>query len=574
VLSGTQIKITWGTATDNPGGGVTGYNVERCQGASCTYVYTAYSNERTFTNNNLTSGVAYTYNVSAFDGAGNVGGARSVTATTFDVVAPSAPGSLNAVTASGSQINLNWSASTDNVGVSGYRIERCAGAGCGNFAEFATTGSTSYSVGSLASATSYSFRVRAYDAVPLNGGYSPTASATTQDNTPPSAPASLSATAASGTQINLSWSAASDNVGVVEYFVESCQGGGCGNFALLTTTSSTSYNVTSLSPATSYSYRVRARDAFPNYGGYSPTSSATTIDTVTPSTPTGLTATAISETRIDLTWAASSDNVAVVGYQVERCQGGGCSNYAPIATPTGAAFSDTGLSASTTYRYRVLARDGLPNWSDPSNIAIATTLDTQSPSAPTGLNATPASAAQIDLTWAASTDNVGVAGYAVQRCQGVGCSNFAQIATPGGTSFSDSGLSATTTYRYQVLARDAVPNWSSPSTIAAATTPAMPDTQAPSVPSGVTLTAAPGQLLLSWNASTDNVAVIEYRIERCQVGATCPAYAEIGGSVTTNYTDASGVATNNYMYRVRARDAVPNYSGYSNTPSAVTPACD
>jgi chitodextrinase len=574
VLSGTSIKITWGTATDNPGGGVTGYNVQRCQSASCTYVYTAFSNERTFTNNSLTSGVTYTYNVSAFDGAGNVGDARSVNATTLDVVAPSAPSGLNATTASGSQIDLSWPASTDNVGVSGYRIERCAGAGCGNFAEIATTGSTSYSATLLASATSYSFRVRAYDAVSLNSGYSPTASRTTHDVTPPSAPASLTANAASGTQINLIWSAASDNVGVVEYFVESCQGGGCGNFAPLVTTSSTSHNATGLSPATSYRYRVRARDAFPNYGGYSPTASETTVDTVAPSQPSGLTATAISETRIDLAWFASTDNVGVFGYQVERCQGGGCSNYAPIATPTGAAFSDTGLSASTTYRYRVLARDALPNWSSPSAIAIETTLDTQAPSAPAGLTAMAASAAQVDLSWTASTDNVGVTGYAVQRCQGAGCSSFSQIATPGGTSFSDSGLSPTTTYRYQVVARDALPNWSSPSNIATALTPALPDTQAPSTPSALVLTAIPGQLLLSWNASTDNVSVIEYRVERCQVGTSCPTYSDIGGSATTTFADSTAVAPNSFMYRVRARDAVPNYSGYSNAPTAVAPACD
>ena len=56
------------------------------------------------------------------------------------------------------------------------------------------------------------------------------------------------------------------------------------------------------------------------------------------------------------------------------------------------------------------------------------------------MTATPCRATQINLSWTASTDNVGVTGYRVERCQGAGCTNFAQIATPTGTTFSDTGL--------------------------------------------------------------------------------------------------------------------------------------
>jgi chitodextrinase len=424
---------------------------------------------------------------------------------------------------------------------------------------------------------SYSFRVRAYDAATNNSGYSNTASATTTDITAPSAPASLTASAASGTQINLNWSAASDNVGVAAYDLEYCQGGGCSNFGALTSTGSTSFNATGLTPATSYNFRVRARDVVPNYGGYSPTASATTHDSVAPSIPGSLTASVISHARVDLSWFASTDNVAVTGYSLERCQGAGCSSYAQIATPAGASFSDTGVSESTSYRYRVLARDAVPNWSSPSNIAIANTPaapDTQVPTAPSGLNATAESSAQINLSWSASTDNVGVTGYAVQRCQGAGCTGFSQIATPSGTTFSDSGLSPSTAYRYQVLARDAVPNWSGASNIASGTTPAPPDTQAPSAPTGLQLAAGPNKVVLSWSPSTDNVAVIEYRVERCEVASGCLSYSDLGGTSTANYTDATAVGLTSYRYRVRARDAVPNYSGYSSTSDAIAASCD
>ncbi len=98
--------------------------------------------------------------------------------------------------------------------------------------------------------------------------------------------------------------------------------------------------------------------------------------------------------------------------------------------------------------------------------------DTTPPTAPTNLTATAASAAQINLSWTASTDNVGVTGYKVERCSGASCSNFAQIATPTATTFNDTGLTASTSYSYRVRATDATNNLSSFSSTATTSTPA------------------------------------------------------------------------------------------------------
>ena len=81
--------------------------------------------------------------------------------------------------------------------------------------------------------------------------------------------------------------------------------------------------------------------------------------------------------------------------------------------------------------------------------------DTSAPSAPSSLLASSLSDSQTNLAWTASTDNVGVTGYKVERCSGSTCTNFVQIGTPTGTSYSDTGLSANTTYRYRVRATDA-----------------------------------------------------------------------------------------------------------------------
>ena len=102
--------------------------------------------------------------------------------------------------------------------------------------------------------------------------------------------------------------------------------------------------------------------------------------------------------------------------------------------------------------------------------AASSSGDTTPPTAPSNLTATAASASQINLAWTASTDNVGVTGYLVERCSGAGCSTFAQIGTPTSTSFSDTGLTASTSYSYRVRATDAAGNLSAYSNIATATT--------------------------------------------------------------------------------------------------------
>src|SRR5437762_6304513 len=105
-------------------------------------------------------------------------------APTPDTQAPTAPGTLTATAASGSQINLSWTASTDNVGVTAYPVERCQGAGCTSFAPLGTAAVTTYSDAGLTANTSYSYRVRATDAAGNPSGYSNVASATTPATTP------------------------------------------------------------------------------------------------------------------------------------------------------------------------------------------------------------------------------------------------------------------------------------------------------------------------------------------------------------------------------------------------------
>ncbi|HLD90563.1 MAG TPA: fibronectin type III domain-containing protein, partial [Patescibacteria group bacterium] len=172
-----------------------------------------------------------------------------------DTQAPSVPAGLVASVISSSQINLAWSASTDNVGVTGYKIYR------GGTLLTTVTG-ISYNNTGLSASTAYSYRVTAIDAAGNESSQCTAVSATTQaaqvtDTTKPSIPAGLAASVISSSQINLAWSASTDNVGVTGYKIY--RGG-----TLLTTVTGTFYNNTGLTASTAYSYRVSAIDAAGN----------------------------------------------------------------------------------------------------------------------------------------------------------------------------------------------------------------------------------------------------------------------------------------------------------------------
>jgi chitodextrinase len=240
--------------------------------------------------------------------------------------------------------------------------------------------------------------------------------------------------------------------------------------------STTTYNDTAVAVNTTYTYTVSAFDAAQNYSQPSNGLTVTTPgapDTTAPSAPTSLSATATAYNNVDLSWGASSDNLGVTGYRIQRSTNGGAFVVVKqVGAVTG--YSDNTVAGSTSYTYRVQALDAAGNVSQASNSASATTPvapDTAAPTAPSGVKASAVSAAQVNLTWNASTDNVGVTAYDVYRATG-GSSTFTLIATVAGTtrSYPSTGLTANTRYTYYVKARDAAGNVSAASNHANATT--------------------------------------------------------------------------------------------------------
>ncbi|WP_231891406.1 fibronectin type III domain-containing protein [Paenibacillus swuensis] len=499
-----------------------------------------------------------------------------------DTQAPTAP-ALTSPSKSNVTVDLAWSGSTDNVGVVGYDIYKngtLAGSTSG-------AGATTFTATGLTPSTAYSFTVKAKDAASNVSVASNTLNVTTAagDTQAPTTPTNLALTGKTDTSVSLSWSASSDNVGVTGYNVYY----GTTLAGSTTGPSATNFTASGLAPNTAYTFTVKAKDASNNVSAASNAVSVTTEplanwvlcagenntcsfsgtkqvrfgangsyfygtytnsvmcstnqfgdpapgaykscevnlagtggggDSQAPTAPSGLTAPAKTDTSVNLSWTASTDNVGVTGYDVYR------GSTLAGSTTSATTFQVTGLTANTAYTFTVKAKDAAGNVSAASNILSVTTNagtganwvyctgengtctftgtkevrygangsynygtftnsvncsnstfgdpisgtakscdvnmggsgggDTQAPTAPTGLISPSKTSTSVSLSWTASTDNTGVTGYDVY--------NGSTLAgSAPGTTFTVSGLTANTAYTFTVKAKDAANNVSSAS---------------------------------------------------------------------------------------------------------------
>jgi chitodextrinase len=227
-----------------------------------------------------------------------------------------------------------------------------------------------------------------------------------------------------------------------------------------------------------------------------------------PSAPTNVT---VDERigAVSLSWTAATDGVGVTKYNIHRSTTSGFTPSAAnkVGQSTDTTFLDNGLP-SGTYYYRVTAEDAAGNVGPASAEAAATARpDTAPPSKPAGLTAT-AGARSASLSWAAASDDVGVAGYRVFR-------DGTPVGTTASPAYTDSGLATATTYTYTVEAYDAAGNRSpasDPATVTTSTDTAAQlaldkvvtthqSTNGSSIASPAISTAQPGELLVAFLAS-------------------------------------------------------------------------
>lgn len=376
-----------------------------------------------------------------------------------DTVILTNPSNLVAITISNSQVNLTWTDNSSNE--IGYTVERRIGSGGYSVIANLIANSTTYIDSGLTGGTVYSYRIMALGngSNITSSGYSGEASAVTSGGTSTSGalntPGSLTATAASVSQVNLAWVDYAN--GEYGYAVERSTNGG--NYSVISylSANSQSFCDTGLITGTTYYYRVQARGDGTTVGNsaYSNVAVATLgAGGVTGSlaTPTGLTATAVTSSQANLVWTDNATDE--IGYNVERSLGGSDS-YVLIAYlgPNAKSFSDTSLALNTSYSYRVQARGSLSN-SGYSNVATVTMGSQTTGGAltpPSYLMASAVSGSQINLAWTDSS--TGELGYNVERKTASGSYSIIAYLTSDAQSYSDTGLLPGTTYTYRIQAR-------------------------------------------------------------------------------------------------------------------------
>jgi hypothetical protein len=280
-------------------------------------------------------------------------------------------------------------------------------------------------------------------------------------------PTNLQAFVASETQIDLLWQDNSSDES--DFHIERSPNGST-NWTEIATVGAnvTSYNNIQLSCSTTYYYRVRAyRQGDGQFSGYSNVVNATTY----PCPPSSLSATAVSQAQINLSWQDNSPDET--DFHIERSPNGS-TGWIEITTVgiNVTSYNNTGLMSNTTYFYRVRAHRHSDNaYSTFSNVASATTLPPgQGPPDPSNLQALPVSATQINLTW---TDNSGdESNFRIERSlnESSGWTEIVTVAA-NATSYRNVGLASGTTYYYKVRAyRQSDETYSGYSNIASATT--------------------------------------------------------------------------------------------------------
>ena len=519
--SETEIALRWKASADD--NRVEGYEVVAAGGAVA-----ARAPGPAAVAAGLRAGAEHCFTVRARDPAGNVSPESArVCATTPDRTPPQVPPGVSASPASDTEVRLGWKPSRDNVGVAGYEVRR-------DGALLRVQAGTALADPGLRPAVRYCYEVRAFDAAGNVSEPGP-ACATTPDLRPPTAPARIDAAPAGG-KIAVGWSAAMDDVGVAVY--EVLRAG-----SVVARVSDTSFVESGLE-ARRWCYTVRALDAAGNRSPETAPACATAPDVMPPSPPSRLRAPKVAETRAELRWIDSTDNVGVVGYEVLR---GG----AVVITSADPSARDASLAPAREYCWTVRAFDAAGNRSMESDRLCLRTPDETPPALGGELVAAAEVEDAVDLRWARATDNVGVTGYDVLR-------DGALVASVEDLRLRDGGRRAGARHCYAVRARDAAGHASKP--ITACLT--LPDLTPPTLPSDLEAAPTDTEVALRWTEASDNVGVSAYEVLR-------------GGSVVARAPGAVAVETRlaprtEHCYRVRALDAAGNRSAAAGPVCATT----
>ncbi len=538
--SSSAVALSWQDNATNE----TGYKVERrIPGGNFTQVATLAVNASSWNSPGLAAGTTYDFRVRAAGASADSYFSNLASAATFGP--PSAPTGLTATTLAPDSVRLAW---TDTSSYEqGFRVERSLDGATWTLTANTAANATGYTVLSLVPATNYRFRVRAFEGANFSA-WSNTANATTQP--PPVAPTGLSASAIGATTVALAWV---DNATTeTAYRVERSINGTTFTLIAQIGANLTSYSNLYLSANTTYYYRVRAMQGNVS-SALSNVATATTFPP--PAAPTGLTASGLSYTSIRLDWI---DNAAGEGgYRIERSLDGVTWAQVTQIAANSSTWTNSSLAVGATYWYRVRAYEGTLNGPYSASVSGATLPP---PAAPTNVAATALGTTSIRVTWTDTTPSE--SGFRIERSlDGVAWAQTGIVAA-NVTTYTNTSLTAGTTYQYRVRAYEGSVNGTFSSVVSATTFPP------PAAPTNLLAERVNATTVrLTWTDNATNET--GFRVERSTNGTTWLQVAYLGANAVT-WTNFSLTTGTTYHYRVRAYEGTSVYSPYTNTVT-ITP---
>lgn len=452
--TGSTITVSWTSYTNTSGLSITGYKLYR----DSSLIADLSANVTSYVDTGLTLGTTYSYYLQATN---SLGSTNSATATEYPSTAPGAPAAPTIIGREDGGLRVFWYvADTSNNGapITRYDVYVSTSQNTGYnpiLTQVSVTSETSFSrlIAGLTNGTTYYFKLLAYnrDGTSSLGA----ASAPEYPSKIPATPTGLTELSHGNGTITLGWNASTGSGDAVTYWVYKSLSALANSFIDVDWSgSATSYTSTGLTNGTTYYYKVLAR----NRDGPSALSGAlSAYPSMKPDVPAAPTITGYTINTISLSWNAVANNgAAITQYRVYRATSLNGA-YELIYASLGFSHTDTGLTAGTTYYYKMTAmnRDGMTSLSDATAASEKPSAAPGTPvgSAVTGLTVTGHGNGTISMSWNASTANGDAVTYYVYKS--LTNSSFVDVDWSGSaTSYTSSGLTNGTRYYYAVKAKN------------------------------------------------------------------------------------------------------------------------
>lgn len=516
----------------------------------------------TYTVTNLVNNSTYNFRIKAIDIAKNYSlYSDTVTAKAIDNVPAAVPSGLKIISLNDKLVALSWTA-VSTVDLAGYQLEYKKQSES-DWIPVQLGKVSSYTVSGLTNDTTYNFRIKSKDLANNLSEASLEVSGDPTDKTAPAVPLGLKVDSiGNDCSIKLSWNVNSE-IDLGGYEIAYQKNGTTQWVSNNIPFNLTSTTINGLAPNVKYTFKVRAKDLKENWSAYSSVLTATPLDKIAPSAPSGFEAVP-SDKKTLLKWNRNVE-LDVMQYQLEY-KLSNASTWTTVSVSSSIeTYTVSNLTNGQEYVFRVKAKDYAGNFSNYSTTASAKPVDNVAPPIPLGLKVTSENDKQVTLSWTPVTAT-DLAGYILMyKSQETNIWNQIDIGKVGSYSFT--GLVNDVQYAFSIKSKDLLNNIS----VASAEVVGTPvDKISPAVPTGLKIESIgiDSSIKLSWNKNVE-LDFDGYEIAYQKSGATEWLTQPVSADTAT-ITLKELTANTKYLFKVRARDVKTNWSPYSSMVYATT----